>query len=502
MSLARILGILCLLGCTEPCPSVLFAQQGDCTGLNVVRLGEIPGLGFVRGFADLNHNGLVDIVGSGPPLEDLNGDYRLKIFEQTNDSRYAREVYAGEIRLSGYDHSEWVGDSDGNGLMEIAISRDSDMQNLYVYESPDPFSYPTPDSANLKWHLRMWAFGFLTYQTVFVEDLDGDGLREFVFGSADSILQKAAIFIWEWDRRNSYREIGRLVLDENYGDKLFGDFDGDGLNEIIVGDTRGKIYGFETTGNDSFYQHWSGDAFLQNATRGAVINDADQDGKLEFIISGASFEHGYKLYTMFETIENNQYQVVWQDTLYEFPLGPGKIVAGDIDGDGMEEFVIVSESNLRIYRASGNNKFHCTFKLEYGGRNLTTYDVNQNGYGEILYGTRPHQLLEYTPIVTVEDKSVFLPLTSFELQRNYPNPFNASTLIAFNLRSAAQVQLTVYDFLGRRIRSLAIGAKEAGYHIVLWDGTTDDGQNVPSGIYIYSLSVGEITKTRKMLLFR
>lgn len=502
MSLSRFLGILCLLACTEPYPAVLFAQRGDCSGLNMVRLGEIPGLGFIRGFADLNHNGLVDIVGSGPPLGNPNGGYRLKIFEYTGDNRYARQVYEGRTVLGGFDHPEWIGDSDGDGLVELAISHQDDRQNLFVYESLDSLSYPIPDSINLKWQLRMWDFGFLVRQTVYDEDLDNDGLREFVFGFADSVLQEAAIFIWEWDGRSGYKEVGRLIVGENYGDKIFGDFDMDGFKEIIVGDTRGVVHGFETADNDSFYQHWTGKAFVQNAMRGVAINDADQDGKPEFVIGAASFEHGYKLYTMFETISNNQYEIVWQDTLCEFPLGFGKMVAGDVDDDGVDEFVIASESNLRVYNAVADNNFQCVFIMDYGGSDLDTYDANNNGYSEILYGTHPHQLLEYVPVTAVGGESVYSFTTSFELYRNYPNPFNSSTTIAFCLRFSARVQLTIYDIFGREVETLVNELKPPGYHIVKWSAITDNEKGIASGIYFYSLSVDKSTRTAKMILLR
>jgi len=77
--------------------------------------------------------------------------------------------------------------------------------------------------------------------------------------------------------------------------------------------------------------------------------------------------------------------------------------------------------------------------------------------------------------------------TRFALDQNYPNPFNPATTIRFGLPSAASVRLTVYDALGREVRSLLDQEEPAGYISVTWDGTNSAGAHVASGIYFYRL---------------
>ena len=92
--------------------------------------------------------------------------------------------------------------------------------------------------------------------------------------------------------------------------------------------------------------------------------------------------------------------------------------------------------------------------------------------------------------------------TSFELHRNYPNPFNPRTTIAFDLPHASLITLQVYDVTGKKVRTLLSRQLPAGHHQVVWDGTNDAGQPVASGVYFYRLNAGNFSAVRKMLLVR
>lgn len=78
---------------------------------------------------------------------------------------------------------------------------------------------------------------------------------------------------------------------------------------------------------------------------------------------------------------------------------------------------------------------------------------------------------------------------------NYPNPFNPTTVIGYQLPASSVVRLSVYDLLGREVAVLVNGAMQAGRHQV-----TFDGQNFASGIYLYRLLINEQVLTGKMLL--
>lgn len=91
---------------------------------------------------------------------------------------------------------------------------------------------------------------------------------------------------------------------------------------------------------------------------------------------------------------------------------------------------------------------------------------------------------------------------NFELFQNYPNPFNPETVIKYKVPQSSQVELTVYNLIGQKIRTLINETQTAGIHQVRWDGTDDLGKRVPSGVYIYHVKTGSFTNLRKMLLLR
>jgi hypothetical protein len=94
-----------------------------------------------------------------------------------------------------------------------------------------------------------------------------------------------------------------------------------------------------------------------------------------------------------------------------------------------------------------------------------------------------------------------LPRT-FAVSPNYPNPFNPSTMIKYQLPQTSDVKLAIYNVLGQRVRTLVDARIEAGYHSVEWDGNTDSGAKVASGIYIYRFSAGNYLKVQKMILMK
>jgi hypothetical protein len=92
--------------------------------------------------------------------------------------------------------------------------------------------------------------------------------------------------------------------------------------------------------------------------------------------------------------------------------------------------------------------------------------------------------------------------TAFNLYNNYPNPFNPTTQIRYDLPEDARVSITIYDLMGRSIKSLVHSNQTAGYHSVRWDATSDMGEGVSAGMYIYTIQAGEFRQTKKMVLLK
>jgi hypothetical protein len=91
---------------------------------------------------------------------------------------------------------------------------------------------------------------------------------------------------------------------------------------------------------------------------------------------------------------------------------------------------------------------------------------------------------------------------SFALDANKPNPFNPTTTITYNLPKQTWVELTVYDVSGALVRTLVSGSQPAGEKSVTWEGRSDTGTPMASGVYFYRLKTPEFAKTRKMILLK
>ena len=94
-----------------------------------------------------------------------------------------------------------------------------------------------------------------------------------------------------------------------------------------------------------------------------------------------------------------------------------------------------------------------------------------------------------------------------ELLVNYPNPFNPDTWIPFQISTGSEVILTIYNLQGQIIRQIDLGFKPAGFYVrkdraIYWDGRSQNGERVASGIYVYQLRAGDFSESRKLALIK
>ena len=98
-------------------------------------------------------------------------------------------------------------------------------------------------------------------------------------------------------------------------------------------------------------------------------------------------------------------------------------------------------------------------------------------------------------------ESIGIP-NSFVLHPNYPNPFNPVTQIRFEMPYAGNVDLSIYNLLGMKVKTLYTGQKSAGVFSFKWNGKNDNNQSVSGGVYIYKLQSGQQMQMRKMILLK
>ena len=163
---------------------------------------------------------------------------------------------------------------------------------------------------------------------------------------------------------------------------------------------------------------------------------------------------------------------------------------------------------------------HSNFKLSSGGETLalikpdgtTIIDyisfgsqTTDQSYGRIPDGSDEWGFMSPTPGYSNSGLSILvnnqIPYT-YHLFQNYPNPFNPVTKIRYDLPKDALVSITIYDIMGRSIRSLVKSRQTAGYRSIQWNATNNLGQPVSAGIYIYIIQAGEFMEARKLVLLK
>ena len=134
---------------------------------------------------------------------------------------------------------------------------------------------------------------------------------------------------------------------------------------------------------------------------------------------------------------------------------------------------------------------------KYGGAIITWEDYRDGGFNSDIYA----QNVSHLGILGVAnpisgDQSNEMP-SKFSLGQNYPNPFNPSTIIPYQIPSRSHVILKVYNILGQEVTTLINSEMKAGSYAVRWDAG-----NVPSGLYIYTLTAGTFSESRKLILIK
>ncbi|MCF8259303.1 MAG: T9SS type A sorting domain-containing protein [Melioribacteraceae bacterium] len=137
-----------------------------------------------------------------------------------------------------------------------------------------------------------------------------------------------------------------------------------------------------------------------------------------------------------------------------------------------------------IWDIDGDNILECSF-ARYDYPNFTNYTY----------------FVFNTGVVSSSQESVTGPI-NFSLKQNFPNPFNPSTTIQYNLPFSSSVNVTIYDINGRIIKRLFDGIKQQGSHQIEWNGKSDKNIEVSSGTYFYEIKTDKGQLIKKMQLIK
>ena len=135
--------------------------------------------------------------------------------------------------------------------------------------------------------------------------------------------------------------------------------------------------------------------------------------------------------------------------------------------------------------------------------NLSYFQITHNQlcppYPECIEDYVGYQDTSNCEQVSIIDET--LPIT-YNLYNAYPNPFNPTTTLRYDLPEDNKVNITIHDMMGRVVNNLVSSQQNAGYKSIQWNATNNAGQPVSAGLYLYTIEAGEFRQTREMVLLK
>ena len=347
-------------------------------------------------------------------------------------------------------------------------------------------------------------------------DLDEDGHPDVVVGSFRGVggeLEEYTLTVLFGDGTGAFNRLTSYPVEESPWEAIIRDLDGDRHADVAVAclgpyeyppvDDRVLILFNDGIGG---LDRRMGVRVGDRPAR-IVADDFDGDGWPDLAVMNTGRD--LRL-AVLRNLEGNGFA----DAVY-YPLGRVKALTSlDLDGDGDVDLVVAnwSEVSLSLLINQGDGTFERRdMPVSAGPRSLVVADVDGDGDEDILVPTRsydgmPEVNLFYNRTLErttwVEERADAVVPVRCVLYACYPNPFNATTLIPFDLAFSGRVTLTLYDVLGRKVHTLVEGTMSPGHYTISWDGRDDLGHPVASGQYLVRLQIGTFSESKTMTLVK
>ncbi len=159
--------------------------------------------------------------------------------------------------------------------------------------------------------------------------------------------------------------------------------------------------------------------------------------------------------------------------------------------------------------------FHLQDNNNYSFEHVNNLNYNRSGLCAVYYDEKIYVFgglsengglvpqIEMADIITsIPDSEPVITANNFTLYQNFPNPFNSTTNISFNILKSSKVKIEIYSSFGQKIATIYNQHTQPGSYNIRWDGINNNGQMVSSGIYFYKLSTQENFEIKKMVLIK
>jgi len=485
----------------SPISKIYRNDEGKFTDINALLIGVEKGS---VDWGDYDNDGDLDILLAGA----VDASTEITIVYRNDGARFV-DISAG---LSGvwWSSVTW-GDYDNDGALDILLAGTSNfffISKLYRNES-GRFVETNNFINGVGGSSVTWG------------DYDSDGDLDFLLTGDDNLGNRVA----EIYRNDSGRfiKIDAGLTGVSFGSVAWGDYDNDGdLDILLTGSNPDSGY------ISKIYRNEDG-AFvnIQAALIGVGYSsvawgDYDNDGDLDILLTGrdrtgriskiyrnnistsnivptaptnlvssvrgSSVTLNWDRSTDAQTHQNSLTYNLWMSTI---PNG-GNIDIVSPMADTTTGYRRVPKSGNTCHRNSS------TIKNLPDETYYWSVQAIDNAFAGSVFSAKGSFTINTTAVKSDDN---LLP-DEYVLHQNFPNPFNPTTTIKYQLPKTDRVRLIIYDLLGIRVCTLINEEQAVGYHSIQWDGRDDFGLTMPSGMYIYRLETSEFTQAKKMLLLK
>lgn len=131
-----------------------------------------------------------------------------------------------------------------------------------------------------------------------------------------------------------------------------------------------------------------------------------------------------------------------------------------------------------------------------------TMTIHLNNGETVEFDTSEIQEITFGPDVSVEEMVEFISQIPIKFLKNYPNPFNPTTTISFEIAENGETEVEIFNVKGQKVKTLIKKQLVAGNHSIVWNGKNDNDTQVASGMYFYIVSVNNSQKINKMIMLK